>query len=390
MYNIVRLSTRFLCVILSTFVPKQKKVWVFGAWFGNRIADNPKHFLNYLQNTQAEKILPIWIYKEKSVSVSAANLNIRAYSSTSFKGIYYQLIAKVVFVSHSISADLNPSVIGWTTKRIQMWHGVPLKKIMYDNSAENIWWKRNKIYRVLTNNFYDYILSPSPLFDEIFSRAFDMPLSTLISTGYPRNDFLIASENTGSSDSLFNVIYMPTYRSNIEKRDFLFGDALAFDVETLQGRFEEYGISLTIRVHPANSPSTELLDKINLSKNIHISSVDDIYDKIGMFDCLVTDYSSIMFDFALTGKPIVFSAFDLDSYLNEERGLYHNYEEIAEGQEVYNWTELVSKLITIKREHMINLNGGLLLELKKSLDSNEKKCYSKKLFNKISAIIKLD
>lgn len=68
-----------------------------------------------------------------------------------------------------------------------------------------------------------------------------------------------------------------------------------------------------------------MVELIAASDSIKMSSSDDVYDEIGMYDCLITDYSSIMFDFALSHKPIIFAAFDIKDYLRDDRGMYFNY-----------------------------------------------------------------
>ncbi|MCV5398071.1 CDP-glycerol glycerophosphotransferase family protein, partial [Escherichia coli] len=73
------------------------------------------------------------------------------------------------------------------------------------------------------------------------------------------------------------------------------------------------------------------------SDSIKMSSSDDVYDEIGMYDCLITDYSSIMFDFALSHKPIIFAAFDIKDYLRDDRGMYFNYEDIASNNIAFSW-----------------------------------------------------
>ena len=382
---------RPLCVLVSSIIPKRPNIWVFGAWFGNRISDNPKHFMDFINSSSdCSGVQTIWIYKDKKLATKAKNLNIKAFYHVSLKGIYYQLVAKYVFVTHSISADLNASLVGRGTIRVQMWHGVPLKKIMYDNPSESKWWKKNLIYRFITNNYYDYLLSPSPIFNDLFSQAFDMPLTKIIDTGYPRNDVFFKNEKSFTTSvitpKLYRVIYMPTYRKGDRSDELLFGPKKLFNVKSIQEKLKKENISLTIRVHPANSPSVELLAMIENVDNIRFSFADDIYDEISGFDCLVTDYSSIIFDFALTGKPIIFSAFDLESYLNDERSLYYSYSSLTDNQEVRNWNELVNKVVKTKNSTLRLEVSDFLMEMKMSLSIDARNQFSRKLFNELKSI----
>lgn len=383
MYNISRLIFRFFCVLISSIIPKRKNVWVFGAWFGNRISDNPKHFIKFIDDADDLNLKTIWIYKDKNVFATAKSQNIQAHHYISLKGIYYQLVAKFVFVSHSISADLNANLIGWGSIRIQMWHGVPLKKIMYDNPSEGVWWKKNKIYRFVTNNYYDYLLSPSPVFNQLFCQAFDMPKSKILDTGYPRNDVFLNKKHLELENKYYRVIYMPTYRKYDENGQLLFGANTLFDIDFIQKKLADENIWLTIRIHPANCPSSELLAIIEDANNIDFSHSDDIYDEISNYDCLITDYSSIMFDFALTGKPIIFSAFDFESYLSDERSLYYNYKSITGGQEVKDWHQLISKVIVSKHSSKKILTSTFMDDVKNSFNTDNNILFSRKLINEI-------
>ena len=104
----------------------------------------------------------------------------------------------------------------------------------------------------------------------------------------------------------------------------------------------QHGICLTLRTHPVNRPPQDIIDKVGDSGCIKISSDDDIYDVIGNYDCLITDYSSIMFDFCLSKKPIIFAPFDIEKYLLLDRDMYFDYSELISGYPVAsNWDELL-------------------------------------------------
>lgn len=367
--------------IIESLIPKNKKIWVFGAWFGTKFADNSKYFYQFLNNNT--DIKAIWIYKDKKLEPFFSKNEMRSYYYKSFYGILYQLLASKVFVSHSISSDLNPLAISLNTQRIQLWHGVPLKKIMYDNPAECKWWNKNIVYKLLTNNFYTYVLSPSPLFNDIFSSAFDVSTKKIIDSGYPRNDVFTASKIKIDNEKL-KVIYMPTYRSSMQSRDSLFSEKYKFDFERLERILKENMIELTIRVHPANLPPEELLKKLKKSESIFLSSTDDIYEEINNYDCLISDYSSILFDFAITKKTIIFSAFDLKEYLSEERGMYHPYQDISGGNEAKNWDDVLRKILLLKAQNPTNAYGIVLKKVNEMVIINGKNSFCKKLFERLN------
>jgi CDP-glycerol glycerophosphotransferase len=103
-------------------------------------------------------------------------------------------------------------------------------------------------------------------------------------------------------------------------------------------------------MHPVNLPPKSLIKQMQNSKNICLDSGGDIYESISEYDCLITDYSSIYFDFLLSNKPIIFAPFDLQEYKQKERSLYFEFEEVTIKPYCYNWGEVVERIILLKRE----------------------------------------
>lgn len=89
------------------------------------------------------------------------------------------------------------------------------------------------------------------------------------------------------------------------------------------------------------------VDKSTLNeKNVNIKQLHDIdiYELLAITDILITDYSSVYFDFLLTGRPIIFTPFDLDDYIRKERELYFNYHEVTPGPKCRDWNEVLLEL----------------------------------------------
>ncbi|QRG80664.1 CDP-glycerol glycerophosphotransferase family protein [Citrobacter sp. R56] len=388
MFHKISLVLRLPLSIIESLIPKNKKIWIFGSWFGAKFADNSKYFYHFLNENS--DINAIWIYKDKTLEDYFKKEKLKACYYKSFSGIFYQLLASKVFVSHSISSDLNPLFISLNTQRIQMWHGVPLKKIMYDNPAECKWWNKSRLYRLFTNNFYNYVLSPGPEFNAVFASAFGVSNKKIIDCGYPRNDVFTRTTKVMDDENRLKVIYMPTYRSNEQSKDLLFSERCKFDFLRLDSFLTANLIELTIRVHPANLPPQKLLEELKKSKSVRLSSSDDVYEEINNYDCLITDYSSILFDFAITKKPIIFSAFDLSEYLSEEREMYHVYQDISGGDEARNWDEVLQKLLELKAEPQKFIYGTVLQKISGTVVLGEKNSFSKMLYNKLCPEDKLN
>jgi CDP-glycerol glycerophosphotransferase (TagB/SpsB family) len=373
---------RLLCVGLVSLVPKNKSIWVFGAWFGKNYSDNPKYMYQYVASLNSKDEIPIWIAKDIGLVSELKKQGVNAYYHNSFKGIYYQIVAKVAFVGHSISSDLNPWVISFNTKRVQLWHGIPLKKIGFDDhiftSKETLIQKYPRLFSLLTNDRYDLVTSSGDSCSKLFSSAFNIPLNKIVATGFPRNDVFLSTQVECDVKTSYKVIYMPTFRGDIGDEFDLF-ETFGFDIDKIEKVFQTENIELTIRTHPANKPSEFIISKIKNAKRIKISTVSDIYEEIHSYDCLITDYSSIMFDFAITGKPILFAAFDLDDYLEKDREIYFSYEDISSGVYYSNWSSLLVGILNTKNNPQ-SYPASFLQSFHENIISSENE-YSMRVFN---------
>lgn len=331
-------------------MPKQKKLWVFGAWFGQKYSDNSKAFFEYV-NENHHDIHPIWIASDIKIIELVRSKGYTAYLAKSCQGIYYQLRAEFAFVCQSLHEDLYPAAIGKRTKVVNLWHGLPLKKIMYDVFGAN---KKDKnlvgrIFDALSpydNIRNDYLLATSAETQKTLAQAFRLTKEQTIITGFPRNDVLLTPENK-APEQAFTCIYMPTFRGGIGSECDLFTQ-FGFDVELFDQKLVQHNVKLVLRMHPVNKPPAYLQQQIALSKNISIDSTDDIFDSLASYDCMVTDYSGGYFDFLLTGRPILFAPFDLEKYKQQERDLYYQYEDVTLQPYSYAWPELIDQIIAVK------------------------------------------
>ena len=300
----------------ANLTPKQKNLWVFGAWFGRRYSDNPKAFFEYV-NLSQKHIKAVWITKDPKIVEQLKQEGHLAYLETSYTGLLMQLRAEFVFICQSVHDDLFPACIGKKTTVVNLWHGLPLKKIMYDVFGDQFS-NKNRVGRLFDllspyeAHRNDYLLATSEETQQTLSKAFRLPLERTLITGFPRNDVFIKSKVT-KEITVYQCIYMPTFRGGAGSECDLFSQ-FDFDFNKIETLLIDNNIKLTLRMHPVNSPPKLLVEKIRHSKNICLDSGGDIYESIAGYDCLITDYSSIYFDFLLGEKPIIFAPFDLKEY----------------------------------------------------------------------------
>ena len=132
--GIVKLG-KYLVMYLSMLMPRDYHLCIFGAWLGERFADNSKQL--FLEIQEREDFRGVWITKEQSIVDEITALGYEAYMWNSPKAVWLQLRAKYAVISNGIS-DIQHTYMG-NAIIIDLWHGVPLKKVVYDNKYEKNW-----------------------------------------------------------------------------------------------------------------------------------------------------------------------------------------------------------------------------------------------------------
>ncbi|SHM79914.1 CDP-glycerol glycerophosphotransferase, TagB/SpsB family [Anaerosporobacter mobilis DSM 15930] len=399
--NIKYWSQVFLLPIygLSFLIPRKKDIWLLGSTFGRRFADNPRYFYLYLNQFQNENVKAIWISKNKKVINFLNENGYEAYYARNIKGIWYCLRAKV-YLYDNYSKDISFWLSGGAIK-INMWHGIPLKKIQMDNvhdkvrHPDNVWNKfKYRLRRLSDEKPSDYVLTTSEELRNIFASAFRT--NHVLPIGYPRNDIINSNQienildfdekkylNTIESRSFSKtLLYMPTFRDS----EIKFFDKM--DMIDLKEYLKLENVLLLIKLHPKSKLEKEF---INLEcKNICvIESSLDPYVFLPYADVLITDYSSIYFDYLLLNRPLIFFNYDMKEYLSNSREMYFNYNEVTPGKKVSNWLELKQALENIKNESECNKEQGERNLLKKKMFIEEDGLWSEKLYGEICKIIRI-
>jgi len=236
---------------------------------------------------------------------------------------------------------------------LQTWHGTPLKRIGLDNDR----WKANPrgLARMVREYAkWDFLVSQSPYSTEILRRAFGFE-GEVLETGYPRNDALSAGdgparrkevrEALGIREGARAVLYAPTWRDNLVKSGS--GFTLSIDVERMADRLGSDHV-LLLRLHRLLDP--RFGDVVgDFGRNV--SDYPDIRELYLAADVMITDYSSAMFDFAVTGKPMLFFTADLEEYRDDVRGFYFDLEAEAPGPVCRTSDELIAALEDISSLH---------------------------------------
>jgi CDP-glycerol glycerophosphotransferase (TagB/SpsB family) len=337
---------------VSKLLPKNKNIWVFGAWFGNKYADNSKYLFEYINEFQPQ-IRAIWLTNSDEVVDKLKLKDYEVYKRYSLKAINVGLRAKYSIFVHSNSAD-GMMFLNNNAKLIQLWHGIPLKKIGNDDLlifnpkfSSNI----KQVLFPFANEYYDCIISSSEEDKSKFTTAFNS--KNIVIAGYPRNDVLFNCKYSDNSN--VTITYLPTFRDNLGDQIDLFTD-FGFIVEKWNTTLKRLNIILNIKMHPVNKPKDDLLKEYIKYECINFLNEVDVAELLLDTDILITDYSSVYFDFLLTNKPIIFAPFDFDKYIKKDRELYYDYNEVTPGPKCKNWDEVLEWVVMFKENQEIFKN----------------------------------
>ena len=260
--------------------------------------------------------------------------------------------SRVALITHSLMTDLNSWLVSGTYV-VQLYHAsFPIKKMGFDAS---VFYPKSLIKRFINSISYPSIyarasvaFASSDMTQTILSSAIGISKSKVHIYGYPRVDGLISKNETAEDirklNSMFfgksykNLIYyVPTFRTD---KNFNFFD-FDFDATELIKNLEECDAQLIVRFHPFDRQKYAAIENL-LHPRIIIENhgLSDPYPLLKRADLLITDFSSIYADFLLLNRPIIFSAFDINGYLKNERPLYFSYDQITPGPKATNWIEL--------------------------------------------------
>lgn len=334
-------------------LPRNEKLIIFESYSGKQFSCNPRAIFEYLEeNKDKYDYRLIWSIDKRNKDLFD-NLDVKYLKRFSLKWLWYMATAKYWITNSRLPLWIPKPR---KTTYVQTWHGTPLKKLANDMDEVHMPGTTTEQYK---KNFlkeaskWDYLISPNAYSTEIFRSAFQFK-KEIIESGYPRNDLLYAENRDDISkrikrklnidDNKKIILYAPTWRDNefygVGKYKF----DLQLDLEELQKEFEGSAVFL-LRMHYL------VRENFNLQKYHHfikdVSLYQDIRDLYLISDILITDYSSVFFDFGNLKKPIIFYTYDLELYRDKLRGFYFDFEQNAPGEIVVNKKELYLKLKNI-------------------------------------------
>ncbi len=335
------------------WLPK-RNIIIFESFHGKQFSCSPRAIYEYLK----ENNYPFKMYWsiDKKYAERFKDANIQTVPRFTLKWLFLMPQAKYWITNSRLPVWLPKPR---NTLYVQTWHGTPLKKLAAD--MDEVHMPATNADKYIANFIkeakkWDMLISPNAYSTEIFRRAFQFE-KEIIESGYPRNDFLINHNRKEMIEQIKEkvslpkdkkvILYAPTWRDNhyYEKGKYKFD--IPLDTKRLKQELKEQYIML-FRLHYL------VAEQLNVSENetfmFDFSSHEDIRELYLISDILITDYSSVFFDFANLRRPIIFYVYDLEEYRDKLRGFYFDFERYAPGPLVKTTDELIAEIKKLESE----------------------------------------
>lgn len=333
---------------LAGKLPVKKKTVIFESFAGKQYSCNPRAIYEYMKENNPEYQL-YWsvnpeytgIFKEKGIPY------IKRFT---LKWLFAMARAEYWVVNSRLPLWIPKPK---HTTYLQTWHGTPLKRLAVDMDEVHMPGTNTEKYKknfTMEASKWDYLISPNAYSTEIFARAFQFN-KTMIESGYPRNDFLHTDNNPETVRELKEkmqlpsdkkvIIYAPTWRDDQFYKKGKYKFDLDLDLNKLR---EEIGgdYVIVLRMHYLVAENFDLEPYKGFAYDF--SSYEDIRELYMVSDLLITDYSSVFFDFANLKRPMIFFVPDIETYRDKLRGFYFDFETEAPGPLVKTTDEVIEKV----------------------------------------------
>ncbi len=298
-------------------------------------------------------------YKVELVDLSALNNNLlKNRIHRLYLHFKYSFKSKVIITSHGFFTSYFKieNVI-----TINLWHGIPLKSMGLMNKTEK---------DILEGVQSDYFISTSEFYNTIMNSCVALKSSNYYITGYPRNDYLFKEDGNRNLELLIKrdlqnkkiILYAPTYRDVKRNISDLFnnGNIFAFDkfdMISFDNFLKENNLMFLLKLHPNEEKILNkqkiYSDNIFLIKSEHLQQEKmDLYKILNAVDLLITDYSSIYFDYLLLDRPIIFVPVDFNLYTETRGFLLEPYDFWAPGPKCLDQNSLQVEIIKNLNNYM--------------------------------------
>lgn len=367
-YKLWSMVINMLIFFLKLFIKIDQKSIIINSFYSRKYNDSPLRLSNYLQRDSEFSDYKIyWVFDEpQNFKVTD---NIIKIKSNSFYYLKTLLKSKIWITNSDINRFKSVSVSSNKHIYINTWHGVPLKYLGMDERSIDprikSWYKYSKFDLMCACSNYDL---------NIFKNVFPNSKNSIKITGLPRNDELLENVNLEKIRNLLNlpkgkkiVLFAPTYRdyARVSENESLDSVNILFKnvpKKVIEKFFEKYVV--LYRGHYL----TKLEDDIE-GEIVDVTNYDNLNELMLISDVLISDYSSLIFDYSVLEKPIYLYVHDYTKY-SKSRGMYVNIDEL--GLPIFSEAEtLLQAIVEEKYSEMNTEKFQNIFNVKRTSDATE-------------------
>lgn len=332
----------------NTFVKKDPSVWVFSSFLKKGYVDNSKYLYEYVVENHPE-IQAVWLTLDKAVfkQLKEEGRPVMMMRTRECRKLVSR--AAIGVTDHYRMSDYDAfSGLNDRLNIVQLWHGVGLKdmnsvvesttvegaKYPYSDSK---WEHFRHGYFQEGYERYFMLVCPGQERVEKFAKVLHVPMETCFLSGHPRNIRLHQTQDLPYENK---VIYAPTYRWNANEERKLI-ERLKAAGSVIQETMERVDGEFVVRLHPHTWRNySKILKWMERTYNrISIDTEKDIYQSLTNYAVMISDYSSIVYDFVLLDRPVVFYIFDYESYQKNDTDFGSDYDQYSPGTKTRTWEE---------------------------------------------------
>lgn len=331
-----------ILTLVNNIIPKNNRKIIFLSI--PDFSDNSKKFYEFIKNNKEYEC--IWIVKEEKVLKYLKETNIKSFKENTLSAILNILTAKYIVSTHN-------NIIGIKAKSqiyISLWHGMPLKNMYY---LENIVDKNLKKI--------DYLISTSKVMRLTMATTFNLDPKKVLITGQPRNDAFFNNNKINEVNSILEIdlnkyskiiFYIPTFRNGIGRTDGIINtnnliNLAEYDENSLNDFLVKNNYLLVAKLHPLEESSIDMKEQTNIkildSKNMLDYQII-LNEILNLSDILITDYSSVYFDYLILDKPILFTNIDEAEYMKNRGFVFDNPDFWRPGPKVNNIDDFIKEI----------------------------------------------
>ena len=351
-----------------TKVPKEKNLWVFAGFRHANYMDNAMYFYEYIVEHHPE-IRAVWLTSDKTILAQLEAENKPVLDITSPEGIDTMARAEVAVTDHFVMSDFSPEYgFNDKTKVVQLWHGVGFKSMGDENGVKNTaepgvqysndilvseqdgairaLFKKIKYYfcAPFRERFEKYFLFVCPGQERIdmIAKVWHVPQEVCFMAGHSRDLPVYGAKR---QETPVKIMYAPTYRFNFNREKAMVQEFLD-TAESIQKLMEEINGEFYLRMHPHTwrNYKAKIMTVLEGYDRIFLHDAKDIYQELGTFSIMISDYSSIALDFALLDRPVIFHGSDYEWFEKNEAGFNLDFPNVIPGPMTGNWKETLEEV----------------------------------------------